>query len=58
MALTHDNAHGRPDNLDPRVNGPYLDDIRREQERAYRESRMKASAAAEQKEEENESDGE
>ncbi len=40
--LTHDNAHGRPEKLDPRVNGPFLDDIRREQERAYREQRMRA----------------
>jgi hypothetical protein len=40
--LTHDNAHGRPEKLDPRVNGPFLDDIRREQERAYREQRMHA----------------
>lgn len=39
--LTHDNAHGRPEGLDPRKNGPFLDDIRREQERAYREARMK-----------------
>lgn len=37
--LTHENAHGRPEVLDPRVNGPFLDDIRAEQERAYRESR-------------------
>jgi hypothetical protein len=40
--LTHDKAHERPDTLDPRVNGPFLDDIRREQERAYREQRMRA----------------
>lgn len=37
--LTHENAHGRPDNLDPRVNGPFLDDVRADQERAYKESR-------------------
>lgn len=40
--LSHDNAHGRPEKLDPRVNGPFLDDIRREQEKAYREQRMRA----------------
>lgn len=40
--LTHENAHGRPDKLDPRVNGPFLDDVRREQEKAYREARMRA----------------
>jgi hypothetical protein len=45
--LTHENAHGRPDKLDPRVNGPYLDDIRREQERAYREARMKNAVSVE-----------
>jgi len=43
--LTHENAHGRPVDLDPRVNGPFLDDIRREQEQAYREQRMKADQA-------------
>lgn len=67
--ITHENAHGRPDKLDPRVNGPYLDDIRREQERAYREARMKSEEkrdpevtqeldAIVEEEEENESDGE
>lgn len=45
--LTHDNAHGRPDKLDPRVNGPFLDDVRREQERAYREARMAAEKSKE-----------
>lgn len=39
--LTHENAHARPTDLDPRKNGPFLDDIRREQERAYQESRLK-----------------
>lgn len=39
--LTHENAHGRPDGLDPRHNGPFLDDVRADQERAYRESRNK-----------------
>lgn len=37
--VTHENAHARPDDLNPKVNGPFLDDIRREQERAYRETR-------------------
>ncbi|HEY9658387.1 MAG TPA: hypothetical protein V6C65_08040 [Allocoleopsis sp.] len=40
--LTHENAHARPDTLDPRKNGPFLDDIREEQARAYREARMKS----------------
>jgi hypothetical protein len=48
--LTHDNAHGRPENLDPRNNGPFLDDVRREQLKAYQESRMKATAAPETEE--------
>lgn len=65
--LTHDNAHGRPEKLDPRVNGPFLDDIRREQERAYREQRMAAEQnkddtteidPVEDAEEDNGSDGE
>ena len=56
--LTHDNAHGRPDKLDPRVNGPFLDDIRREQERAYREMRNAEAVTPEQEEEDNGSDGE
>lgn len=47
--LSHDNAHGRPEKLDPRVNGPFLDDIRREQEKAYREQRMAAEKSAEKK---------
>jgi hypothetical protein len=37
--LVHENAHGRPENLDPRVNGPFLEDVRADQERAYKESR-------------------
>lgn len=41
--LTNENAHARPDDLDPKKNGPFLDDVRADQERAYRESRMKAS---------------
>lgn len=39
--ITHEDAHKRPDDLDPKVNGPFLDDIREEQERAYREARNK-----------------
>lgn len=31
--------HLRPDNTDPRVDGPYLDDVHAEQENAYREGR-------------------
>jgi hypothetical protein len=31
--------HARPDDLDPKVNGPFLDDIRREQARAVFETR-------------------
>lgn len=34
-------AHARPKNLDPKVNGPFLDDIREAQEDAYRQARMK-----------------
>lgn len=41
--LTHDKPHARPENLDPKKNGPFLDDVRAEQERAYREARVKAS---------------
>lgn len=33
--------------VDPKVDGPYLDDIREDQERAYRESREKRLAAQE-----------
>jgi hypothetical protein len=44
--VKHENAHARPDNLDPKVNGPYLDDVRREQERAYREARNKKADQA------------
>lgn len=46
--LTHENAHARPENLDPRHNGPFLDDIRAEQERAYRESRNKNNVTEEE----------
>jgi hypothetical protein len=68
--LTHDNAHSRPVDLDPRVNGPFLDDVRREQEQAYREQRMKAEQSKDvavddtqdlepvEEEEDNASDGE
>lgn len=41
--LKHENAHGRPENLDPRVNGPFLDDVREDQERAYKESRNRGA---------------
>jgi hypothetical protein len=39
QSVTHDKAHERPADLDPKVNGPFLDDIREEQERSYRETR-------------------
>ena len=40
--VTHDNAHGRDENLvDPKTDGPYLDDIRAAQEDAYRQARNK-----------------
>ena len=39
--------HARPDDLDPKVNGPFLDDIRAEQARAHREAR---NTLAEEKE--------
>lgn len=39
QSVTHDKAHERPADLDPKVNGPFLDDIREEQERSYREQR-------------------
>ncbi len=32
-------AHQRPENLDPKTNGPFLDDIRAAQEESYREAR-------------------
>lgn len=38
--ITHIEAHARPENLDPKVNGPFLDDLRDEQEAAYRTARM------------------
>lgn len=34
------------DKGDPKLNGPFLDDIRADQERAYRESRQKAAQEA------------
>lgn len=55
--LTHDNAHKRPEKLDPRVNGPFLDDIREEQEKAYREARNMNAVTPEQEETTNEPDG-
>ncbi len=39
QSVTHENAHERPKDLDPKVNGPFLDEIREEQEKAYREQR-------------------
>lgn len=48
---THDLAHERPENLDPKVNGPFLDDVRREQEEAYRAGRLKSLRASEKKKE-------
>ena len=50
--IPHENAHGRPEGLDPKVNGPYLDEVRKEQEDAYRAARMKASKELEAKKEE------
>lgn len=41
VPITSDLPHARPEGLDPRKNGPFLDDIRAELERAYREARMK-----------------
>lgn len=46
MAVKHNLAH-EVDKGDARHNGPFLDDIRAEQERAYREARMKAMAESE-----------
>lgn len=40
--IQHNQAHA-VEKGDPRVDGPYLDDIRADQERAYRESRMHAN---------------
>ncbi len=40
--LTHENAHARDENaVDPKTDGPYLDDIRAAQEDAYRAARNK-----------------
>lgn len=36
-----DHPHQRPADLDPKVNGPFLDDIRAEQANARREGRSK-----------------
>ena len=47
--LNHDQAHARQENLDPKVNGPFLDDVRAEQEEAYRTGRAKSMKAAEKK---------
>lgn len=57
MAVKHNLAH-EVEKGDPRHNGPYLDDIRAEQERAYREARMKSleaqAKAVEQQDEDDE----
>jgi hypothetical protein len=38
--LTHDKPHARDENaVDPKTDGPYLDDIRKAQEDAQREAR-------------------
>lgn len=42
QVVSYEKPHARPANLDPKHHGPYLDDIRADQERAYREARMKA----------------
>lgn len=45
--ITHENAHGRDDKLlDPKTDGPYLDDIRAAQENAYREARNRKAVKA------------
>lgn len=52
--INHDKAHA-VDKGNPKVDGPYLDDIRRDQERAYRarrEAAINAAAAIEEVEEE------
>lgn len=49
MAVKHSKPH-EVEKGDPRHNGPYLDDIRADQERAYREARMKAMKEAEAQE--------
>lgn len=41
--LTNVKPHERPANLDPKHNGPFLDDVRADQERAYREMRNRGS---------------
>jgi hypothetical protein len=64
--LKHDNAHARPEGLDPKVNGPFLDDVRADQERAYRDARNKNAVQFDdteelevvEEEEDNEPDGE
>lgn len=46
MANNYHNAH-KVDKGNPKVNGPFLDDIRADQERAYRERRHAAPVAKE-----------
>lgn len=48
MANNYHNAHA-VDKSNPVVNGPYLDDIRADQERAYREFRQATPPVAEDK---------
>lgn len=40
--ITTDLPHQRPENLNPKHNGPFLDDLRAEQENAYRTARENA----------------
>ena len=41
--ITHENAHARPEDLNPKVNGPFLDELNADRERARFESRNKAA---------------
>lgn len=45
MGTKYHNAH-EVKKGDPKLNGPYLDDVRAEQEEAYRDARKKASKKA------------
>lgn len=40
VSNSYENAHALVDKGDPRVNGPYLDDVRQAQEDEYRKKRM------------------
>jgi hypothetical protein len=44
--LQHDNTHQRPANLDPKHNGPFLDDIRADEARARHTARNAKSKAS------------